>query len=385
MLTHVLNRKQVRAIVGALVPVFMSGCFSDCKMLIQPPNKSFYPMVESVPAPVGQGDPLASEQWSIAKLGLTQAWTQSQGSHRIRVALIGTGVDYNHPDLRANIAINSEEAVLRKPGVITPADGIDNDGNGYIDDVVGYDVVDDHGFPYDSLGTGTAAAGVIAAVHGNGLGIRGIAPKVSLIPVRYIGPNGQTKVPNLVRALNYAHAVRPDVVYLHVANIQWSEEKEAVVKTEQAALKAALTQLRTINVPVVVSAGNSGVDLGKFRTLIREFAEFDNVVVVTSVGETDGKPTIANFGQSVHLAAPGEQVITTLPGGAYGKQSGTSIAAAHVAGTLALALADHHGQYTTQQLLQKLTSEAGADSVAGLEGLTLGGARLNVAKFLGAL
>ena len=305
------------------------------------------------------------------------------------VAVLSTGVDYNHEDIRANILVNLKEAEIKKPGETNPTNDADEDGNGYKDDIVGYDFVEGHGLPYDRIGAGTAAAGIIGAVHDNGKGVRGVASKVSLIPVKYIGANGVATLPDLVAALKYAATKKPDLVYLHLANISFAKGKGHgkidISGAEKSALTEVFGELASQSIPVIVSAGNSGVDLSTSgKAAIRAIANFPNAFVVTSVDSEDRRPFIANYSKElVQTSAPGTKILTTLPGNQYGEVSGTFASAAYVTGAVALAVSVHYGHKTSAQVLAALIDSRGSDALPeNLQHETLGGNRLNVSKFL---
>jgi hypothetical protein len=140
-----------------------------------------------------------------------------------------------------------------------------------------------------------------------------------------------------------------------------------------------------MDLPMVVSAGNTGSDLSKSREMISLIAQFPNVLIVTSTDDKDARPFIANYGMNVvQIAAPGEGVFTTLPGNRYDFQSGTALAAAQAAGAIALAKASFFGKYSSAELVRILSADGG-DSIESMQYDTTSGARLNVSKYLGAL
>lgn len=367
----------------------IAGCFGSCKTVIEEPSRFLDPPLSALntEARKSSQDALQAEQWSINKLNLDEAWTKQSGSRRVKVAVLGTGVDYNHEDLRSNVLVNLAEAEGVAPGSQNLADKVDSDKNGYVDDIVGYDFVENDGFPYDRSGPGTAAAGIIGAVHNNGVGIKGINAEVSLVPVRYIDANGQAIFPNLIKALKYARTLQADVIYLHLANLFFTANQESVRSAEVSALNDALDGLEAADVPVIVNAGNTGANVAALAGSVTiEVAKHRNVFLVTSVDKDDHRPFIANYGmQTVHTSAPGINVMTTLPGHQYGLQSGTYLAAANVAGAVSLTISRHFGKYTTRQIFQALLSSDGSDPLENLELETIGGNRLNVGKLLNTL
>jgi subtilisin family serine protease len=314
---------------------------------------------------------------------------ETSGSRRLVVALLGTGVDYTHEDLAANIFINRSEYKGLNPNSNTPADGKDDDGNGYIDDFIGYDFVDNDGLPFDRNGSGTAMAGVVAAVRGNGKGISGIASSISLMPVRFIDASGYMSIPNFFKALNYALKMKADVILLHTPSHEFGasgaddNEKKLMSDLEKQMLKKILTDIEKAGIPIVASAGNTGSSIASANSLAKELFKSKNVIAVTAVDKDDVRPFVASYGrESVHTSAPGKNVLTTLPGNRYGDASGTSVAAAHVAGALALAYNQQFGKRELRELLEAFLKPEASDRVESLQFETIGGNRLNLTKYL---
>jgi Subtilase family len=348
------------------------------------------------PAPVAEGsikkqagiDPLAAQQWNIDKVGASAlSGKANAGSRRVVTAILGTGVDYTHEDLAQNILVNRAE--WRENAVEqTPADGKDDDGNGYVDDFVGYDFVENDGFAYDRNGTGTAMAGIVAAVAGNSVGIRGVAPSVSVLPVRFIDGSGSFFLPHLVQALKYALAQRVDVIVLHTPSyvfgaMEQQGDKAEAAKIERGTLVEILSKIEQAGIPVVASAGNSASVVEGSDTVLSALKDFKNVVVVTSLDQADKRPFIANYSmRTVHTSAPGAKILTTQPGNRYEVMNGTALAAAHVGGALALAISAHYGKLPTTTFIQSLLKDKASDVVAGSQFETMGGNRLNVQKYL---
>lgn len=371
------------------------------KAIIKEANPNLDPAVSTRSVvPAAQIDSLAGNQWSTQTLGLESVWkTVNTSTRRIKIAIVSSGIDYNHPDLRNNVLVNlgelqgsdvNEDAAL----VNNKIDGKDTDGNGYDDDVVGYDFVENDGYAYDRSGHGTAIAGVIGAIHNNGIGIKGVLDQVSLVPVRYIDPNGQATLPRMLDALRYATAVNSDVVYLHLANVSlyqgafWESESEtkAAQNAEKQAIAKAAADLEKKGVPLVISAGNSAENIDGKNEILSTLRRSSNVIVVTSTDSQDAKPFIANYGpQTVDIGAPGVGVMTTAPGGSYTEQNGSYLAGGYVTGALGLAVAKSYGVYAPAALVTKLKSASGGDDVTSLETNTISGRRLNVQKYIGSL
>lgn len=371
------------------------------KSIVKEANPNLDPAVTSRISGVSAGvDPMANRQWSAQTLGLRALWTTPvANAKRIKIAILSSGVDYNHPDLRNNIAVNlaelkgsdvDEDDALKN----NKTDGKDSDGNGYVDDVVGYDFVENDGYAFDRTGHGTAIAGIIGAAHNNGMGIKGVMSQVSIVPVRYIDPNGQTSLPLLIESLKYAAANAVDVVYLHYANVklsegQWWEDQDMIKATQDAEVRAisdAVTALEKQGVPLVISAGNSGENIDGRSRVLEVLRRSSNAVVVTATDQRDQKPFIANYGsQMVDMAAPGASILTTSPGGAYEEQNGSFLSGGFVAGALGMAMAKAYKVYAPSALVQKLKSEVGGDNVVALQNNTISGRRLNIQKYINSL
>lgn len=375
--------------LGLVIAGSIMGCTQT--VIVFKPSKYVDPMPDlsqkTVPPGQEKADPMLKDQWNLKKVGVdeaTLATTTLQGNYNVKVAILSTGVDYNHEDLIGQIAINKAELTQTAPGDKLGVNRKDDDNNGLVDDVVGYDVVDSDGFAYDRHGAGTAVAGIIAARQNNGLGVAGLMRDVVIYPVKYINDNGQSSVPNLVAALDVALKSKSDVVYIQNAQLKLGgdNQKQNVGAVELELVKMALQKLKNAKVPVVVGSGD---DMGDFGSTEMEKAlrSFENVIVVTSSDSADAIGFMANFSfRNVLTAAPGEEILTTKPLNQYGKVSGTAYAAAHVAAALALAKANSGQKFSYTELIPVLTSAKGSDQVSGMARYSRGGNRLNIPKFL---
>lgn len=273
-------------------------------------------------------DPRYADQWQLAKIGAVDAWSQNTGDREIVVAVIDTGVDYNHPDLAANMFRNSLDA---------PGDGVDNDQNGYVDDHYGWDFYDDDNDPMDETsssqkGHGTHCAGIVGAVGNNGIGVVGASQKVTILPVRFLGPKGDGSLIDAVKAIDYATDMGVDIISASFGvSATASQVKPILEAIERAEEKGII---------FVAAASNDGRN-NDTNPVYPANAPYENVISVAASNQTDGKPSWSNFGEKVHIAAPGNEILSTLPDGKYGIMSGTSMAAPMVAGTAALLLAQN--------------------------------------------
>ena len=274
------------------------------------------------------GDPYVDRLWGLDNTGqdgglagidldAPAAWSTSRGDGVV-VAVLDEGVDIDHEDLSANIWTN--------PGEI-PDNGIDDDGNGYVDNVHGWDFLHDDATvfdPRDGDAHGTHVAGTIAAVAGNGRGISGVAPGVTIMPLKFLGPDGGSAA-DAVAALQYAVAEGADIV-----NVSWGGPEYSQALHDAVAASGLL---------VVAAAGNAGSDNDATPVYPASF-DLDNVLSVTAVDRQGRLPAFANHGaRSVDVGAPGRDILSTLPGNTYGWASGTSMAAPHASGVAALVAA----------------------------------------------
>ncbi|MEG4303567.1 S8 family serine peptidase [Microcoleus sp. D3_18a_C4] len=309
-----------------------------------------------------------SELWGLNNTGLeggtsdadidaSEAWDSQTGDRRIIVAVTDSGVDYNHEDLIANIWTNSGEI---------PGDGIDNDGNGYTDDVRGYDLYNNDNDPSDDLGHGTHIAGTIGAIGNNRIGVTGINHNVSLIPLK-IGSRIAPDLVSITRGISYATTKGADVI-----NASWSVP-------DSRALFDAISEANSAGVLFVAAAGNNRSN-NDIRPSYPANYDLPNVISVAATDRNDQLAFFSNFGAStVDLGAPGRNILSTVPGNNYGFYDGTSMAAPHVAGAAALLLAQDP-TLTVAQLRNSILSTV--DPLPSLAGRTVSGGRLNLRNVL---
>jgi len=370
--------------------VLSSIACTQTVILFKPkPNIDPMPNLSACPEK-DEDDPRASEQWSLAQLGVTPEVLKSPtvlGNPNVRIAILSTGVDYNHEDLCGQIAINQKEITQKAAGDRPDVNRLDDDGDGLVDNVVGYDVVDGDGFAYDRHGAGTAVAGIIAANQRNGIGIAGIMRQVTLLPVRYIDNNGQTSVGALSAALDAALKMKPHVIFLQTAQIQLGghEQTAGLISDELSLLKTYFDRLKAAKIPVIVGAGDDMSQFGasEMDKLLRTY---ENVLVVTALDKDGRRTLLANIhNQDVVTAAPGEGILTLKPGNRYTEVNGTAYAAAHLTAAVGLARAQLADRMEITKVINALVSAKGADVDVALERDTRGGTRLQIVKFLSEL
>ena len=310
-------------------------------------------------------DPMTGSLWGHNKIDALGAWNKTNGAAGTVVAVLDTGIDLSHPDLAAAVYRNTAEIA---------GNGIDDDGNGFTDDVNGYDFFSNDNDPSDTGGHGTHVSGTIAAVV-NGSGMQGVAYGAKILPLRFIGPNsGSTS--DAIRAVNYVTLMKQ-----RGANITAINASFGGGGYNQVMFNAIQTAGEN-GIVFVAAAGNGingiGVDLGQNVVYPANY-DLPNIVTVGATQQDDALTTFSNFGTAVDIAAPGFSIQSTVPGGGYGYLSGTSMAAPHVAGAIAMIKATNPGFSMTQAIDALFSS---ADVVAGLN--VQGGRRLNLAKAVGA-
>lgn len=269
-------------------------------------------------------DPHYSKQWALQKVNAEAAWGRQRGSHDVVVAVIDTGIAWNHEDLSENIWINEGEIA---------GNGVDDDGNGFKDDVRGWDFRDNDNNPDDltsdrNPGHGTHCAGIVGAIGNNGVGISGIAQSVRLMPVRFLGADGSGDLMSGAKAIDYAVKNNADII-----SASWGAK---VSRSQVAPILEAIQRAEQKGVVFVAAAANDGAN-NDTTEMYPANAGFDNVITVAASDSSDGKPSWSNYGKAkVSIAAPGLNIFSTLPGDTYKNLSGTSMATPLVAGAVAL-------------------------------------------------
>lgn len=286
------------------------------------------------------------------------AWDLTTGSANVVVMVIDSGVDYTHPDLAANMWVN--------PGEIA-GNGIDDDGNGYVDDVFGIDVVNGDSDPMDDYGHGTHVAGTIGAVGNNSLGVVGVNWNVKILPCKILNSVGDGTVADAVTCLDYARDLKARGVNIVATNNSYG----GLSAFSQTMLDAINGQR---DILFFAAAGNSSLDNDLADFYPADF-EAPNVVSVAATDHNDLLPAFSHFGRrSVHLGAPGVNVTSTIPFSSYAGANGTSMASPHVAGLAALLKARNAA--LDWRAIKNLIL-AGGDPRPSMTATTISGRRLN--------
>ena len=289
------------------------------------------------------------------------AWDTVSSAGPVIVAVIDTGLRLTHEDLAANLWVNTGEI---------PANGLDDDGNGVIDDVHGYNAITGTGSPADDHGHGSHCAGTIAGVGDNNLGVVGVAWQARLMAVKFLAANGSGYLSDAVRAIDYARLNGAQVM-----NNSWGGGGY------YQSLADAIERTNSAGIVFVAAAGNNASSNDIISFYPANYAR-PNMVSVAATTRTDALASFSNFGgATVHLAAPGASIVSCghASDSAYATLSGTSMAAPHVAGALALLRARFPAE-TPHVLIDRLL--ASADRPAGLAGRLRSQGRLNIAAAL---
>lgn len=280
-------------------------------------------------------DPMYKELWGLNNFGqedsdgrngrkgfdiqAEKAWDIETGSKRIIVAVIDSGVDYKNENLRDNIWTNEKE----RNGTI----GIDDDSNGFIDDIYGYNFFNDTSNPMDDYGHGTHCAGTIGAKGNDGVGITGVAWDVRIMSIKFLGDNGQGTLENGIRSILYATKMGANIM-----NNSWGGDPFSDL------MKEAIEEANRKNVIFVAAAGNYA-QLSDLNPVYPANYDVENVIAVAALENNGALASFSNYGgKTVHVAAPGYNILSTILRGELDSWSGTSMAAPHVSGIAALLL-----------------------------------------------
>jgi subtilisin family serine protease len=258
-----------------------------------------------------------SNEWNVNAVNAPESWALGYTGEGVVVAIVDTGVDLDHPDLVNQIWVNRNEIA---------GNGIDDDGNGYVDDVSGWDFVGNDNNPNDGNGHGTHVAGIVAA-EANGFGATGVAPGATIMPIRALDNNGYGSQTSIASGIRYAAQNGADIINLSLGGAY------------STVIQSAIEFARSLDVLVVVASGNEYASTPSYPA--RFSASMTNVI---SVGAHNSSGGIASFSNdvggsgAVQVDGPGVSIYSTWTNGGYARLDGTSMAAPHVAGLAALAL-----------------------------------------------
>jgi len=307
-------------------------------------------------------DPGYPLQWAPPIMQAPTAWNITTGSRIVVVAVLDSGIDLSHPDLIANTWKNPRELATN---------GIDDEKNGFIDDVYGWNFLTNTNNVQDGYGHGTHVSGIIGAVGNNGIGITGLGWQVALMPLKILGDNGVGTVSAALAAMSYVTMMRRDFeTNIVVSNNSWGASTGASL-----VMRDAIAAMGDVGITFVAAAGNNASN----NDIVPRYpSSYDvpNVIAVASSDQADALSSFSNYGPTtVDLAAPGSLIYSTLSGGQYGYLSGTSMAAPQVSGAIALLNAGKPGLTVAQTRAAILSS---TDTIPSMVGLTVTGGRLNI-------
>lgn len=292
-----------------------------------------------------------------ADIDALDAWNITTGDSSVVIGITDSGIDFNHPDLAPNMHMLESNC----------SDGIDNDGNGHIDDCFGINAITGSSNPFDDDGHGTHVSGTIGARGNNGIGIAGINWNVGLVACKFLDATGSGFTSDAITCLEYFKDLKDN----HGLNLVATNNSWGGGGFSQALLDA-IDAHRQSGILFIAAAGNNGLD-NDFGGFYPADYYLPNVISVAATTRFDGLAIFSNFGgRTVHVAAPGQDIISTTPNNTYTILSGTSMAAPHVTGLAALLKAQN--QSRDWRAIKNLILAGGDPSIAGP---TITGQRLN--------
>jgi len=319
-------------------------------------------------------DPMFKDQWALnnvgqnggkakADLNALNAWLKTQGSSDVVVAVLDSGVDYTHPDLVANMWIRPDNIPQYR-----------DDELGTFNDLHGFNAADNQSDPMDDNGHGTHCAGIIGAEGDNDEGIAGINWKVEIMPLKFMGRGGFGTTKDAIEAINYAIERKRAGVNVKVINASWGSTMYS--KALEDAIRAAGEE----GILFVAAAGNNSTNNDKQPHYPSNY-KLPNVISVAALDRNDQLASFSNYGvNTVHVAAPGKDILSTWLNDGYREASGTSMATPYVAGVAALVLASEP-KLSMEKLRERVLQSV--DKLDSLNGKVESGGRINAAKALG--
>ena len=311
-------------------------------------------------------DPSYNSLWGLQKINAPGAWDLSTGGSNVVVGTIDTGIDYNHPDLAANTWRNSLDC---------NKNGIDDDGNGYIDDCHGIDTVNHDSDPMDDNDHGSHVAGIIGAVGNNGIGVAGVNWNISILACKFLGADSFGPISGAIECMEYFKLMKDRGVNIVATNNSWLivDYNGTGPGPFSQGLYDSIEEHRKSGILFIACAGNFALNSDITPTYPASNYQ-SNIISVAATDSSDGLAYFSNRGRrTVHMGAPGMSILSTIPGSSYQFMSGTSMAAPHVSGVVAL-LKAHNPQLDWKAIKNLIL--AGGDNVSSLSG-TVTGKRAN--------
>lgn len=368
------NLQRVKLPASLSVPEAIARYKAHPNVLYAEPN---YIHKKTQQAQLTPDDPRFSELWGLHNTGQTggtpdadidavEAWDISTGSSSVVVFVIDTGVDYNHPDLNTNL--------WRNPGEI-PSNNADDDGNGYVDDVYGIDTAYDDSNPFDGDGHGTHVSGTIGAIGNNTVGVVGVNWNVKIGHCKFLDDSGSGYTSDAIACLQYILALK-----------QTNNPANDVIATSNSwggggfnqALLDAIKSHMNAGILFIAAAGNSGANNDTAQFLPASYYS-PNMIAVAATDHNDARAIFtygsSNYGRyTVHVGAPGKNILSTTPNNTYSTYSGTSMATPHVTGLAALIKAQFPS-FSWYQIRNRIL--ATGDVTSGMQNITISDRRIN--------
>jgi len=308
-------------------------------------------------------DPSYGQLWGMPAIAAEAAWDLTTGSHDVLVAVSDTGVDYNHADLKDNVWTNPNEIA---------GNGIDDDDNGYVDDVYGWDWANDDNDPMDDNSHGTHCAGTVGATGDNGVGVVGVNWKVRIAALKFLSGSGSGSLWGGTQSILYAASIGADVL-----SASWG-----CSGCKTSYIEEAIEEFGAQGGVFVAAAGND-TNNNDQRPFYPAGHTNDNLLSVAATQSSGGLAWFSNYGaETVHVAAPGHYILSTVPGGGYGTKSGTSMAAPHVSGMVAMLRATSPNA-TPQEIRKAIIESSTPDAL--LAGKVAANGTVHLYKFLNTL
>ena len=324
----------------------------------------------------GPNDPLLSEQWGLINTGQREgvagadvsagaAWEKTHGSRKVVVAVLDSGVDYTHPDLAGNIWHRPADMEMYFDKEL-----------GVVDDSEGFSAVEGERDPMDENGHGTHCAGIVGAEGDNNLGIAGVNWQVEIMPLKFMGRGGFGSTKDAIEAINYVIERKKAGVNVRVISASWGSRQKS------RALEDVIRKAGEADILFVAAAGNDSADADRTPHYPSNY-RLPNVIAVAALDRRDQLASFSNYGaKSVHVAAPGREILSTWLDGAYEEHSGTSMATPFVAGVAGLVLSVEPN-LSVKELRERLLNSV--DKLDSLKGKVVTGGRINAARAVGAV
>lgn len=316
-------------------------------------------------------DPMFANQWSLkndgqaggqqgADISALDAWTKTKGSESVVVAVLDSGVDYTHQDLVQNIWMRPSDLAEYSDREL-----------GTINDLHGFNAIDNMRDPMDDNGHGTHCAGIIGAEGGNDFGITGVNWSVQIMPLKFMNAMGQGTTKDAIEAINYVVDRKNAGVNVRIISASWGSTRKS------KALSDAIKRAGDEGILFVAAAGNSSANADRTPHYPAGY-DLPNVISVAATDRNDKLASFSNYGaKSVHIAAPGREILSTWLNGDFREASGTSMATPEVAGVAALVLSQEPDISVADLRARLLKS---VDKLPALEGKVASGGRINAAK-----